>query len=186
MDKNRLVYKCYGFQIMNIYIEKYNFWAKDVKYLLQSYGFGEVWNHQGVENETVFLKIFKQRCMDIDIQLWSDEMKASRKLDTYATFKREFILEPYLTCIDKVIFKIALCKFRVSAHTLKIESGRRNNIPRAQRICEMCEGVHVEDEFHFLLVCPLYNDLRQKYIPRYYFNPPLVHKFRILISPIIP
>ena len=47
MDKDRLVYKCYDFQIKNIDVEKYNFWAKDVKYLLQSYGFGEVWNHQG-------------------------------------------------------------------------------------------------------------------------------------------
>ena len=82
MDKNRLVYKCYEFQLSKIHVNRYDFWAKNVKLLLQSYGFGEVWEHQGVGNEIVFLYIFKQRCIDIDIdiQQWSEDLSKSRKL----------------------------------------------------------------------------------------------------------
>ena len=35
---------------------------------LFSSGFGEVWLNQGVGHENVFLKVFKQRLIDMDMQ----------------------------------------------------------------------------------------------------------------------
>jgi len=35
----------------------------------------------------------------------------------------------------------------------------------------------LEDEYHFVLICPLYNDLRTTYIKKYYFRRPSVYKF---------
>ena len=133
-------------------------------------------------NETVFLKLFKQRCIDIDMQCWTNDLSNSSRLATYCIFKKELILEQYLTCVDKPIFRIALCKFRTSSHLLKIEVGRWNNIPKKDRICDFCNLNVIEDEFHFLLVCPKFIDLRMKYIPSYYFNPPVIYKFKTILS----
>ena len=179
---SRIVYKCYEFQVSNIDVARYKFWAKNVRFLLLSYGFGEVWEHQGVGNEAMFLKIFKQRCTDIDIQSWMEHVSQPGRLETYSTFKKELRMEPYLSLVEKPVFRLALCKFRVSAHCLKVETGRWNNIPRMERLCDLCTSKYIEDEFHFLLVCPKYSDLRAKYIPDYFHNPPVLFKFILLLS----
>ena len=43
-----------------------------------------------------------------------------------------------------------------------IEKGRYLNLERNQRVCSMCNLNDIEDEFHFILRCPAYNDLREK------------------------
>ena len=100
----------------------------------------------------------------------------------YSAFKKELRLEPYLLYLDNPVFRQALCKFRTSAHSLKIETGRWNKTPCCNRLCELCNLNQVEDEFHFLLVCSKYQDLRAKFIPLYYFNPPVMYKFSTLLS----
>ena len=48
---------------------------------------------------------------------------------------------------------------------LKIETGRhvRPKIPSDQRVCKLCTLNIVEDEIHFLIQCPVYQDIRDKY-----------------------
>ena len=41
--------------------------------------------------------------------------------------------------------------------------GRDTGIPRDERLCKLC-GLNEEDEKHFLLNCPVYKSLREKYI----------------------
>ena len=51
---------------------------------------------------------------------------------------------------------------------LNIECGRWKNVERNERLCELCSRINIydiEDEYHFLLCCHSYNDLRNKYIP---------------------
>ena len=45
--------------------------------------------------------------------------------------------------------------------------GRHNNIARAERVCRVCNMQQTESEYHFMLVCPAYRDLRVKFLPRY-------------------
>ncbi len=80
------------------------------------------------------------------------------KLLTYKTFKRGFRLENYLLTLEKHGHKIALTKFRISSHNLHIERGRyeRQKLEPYQRLCVYCDMQTVENEFHFLLECPLY------------------------------
>ena len=35
------------------------------------------------------------------------------------------------------------------------------NVERNERLCLMCNLYIIEDEIHFILICPLYNDLRE-------------------------
>jgi hypothetical protein len=50
--------------------------------------------------------------------------------------------------------------FRISAHYLEIEQGRYINIPAEARLCPHCDQNKVENEIHFLLECPKYQNLR--------------------------
>ena len=48
-------------------------------------------------------------------------------------------------------------------------------------VCERCNNNLVEDEYHFLLVCPLYSDIRKKHIPVFYWSPPTIIKFKQIL-----
>ena len=47
----------------------------------------------------------------------------------------------------------ALHKLDCLAHKFPIEQGRYKNIPREQRICNLCCNNRVGDEFHYLFIC---------------------------------
>ena len=57
-----------------------------------------------------------------------------------------------------------LAELRVSSHDLCIETGGHNNIDRRDRKCFMCNNNDIEDEYHFVLTCSLYDSLRKQYI----------------------
>ena len=63
-----------------------------------------------------------------------------------------------------------------------IEEGRYRNIDKNNRICPYCNMKLTEDEFHFLLVCPAYRDLRQSMLPKYYCRWPSKQEFKIFLS----
>ena len=59
----------------------------------------------------------------------------------------------------------------MSSHRLKVGTGRWQKpsaISFNERTCTLC--LKLEDEFHFLLECPLYKDLRKKYVKKYYWK----------------
>ena len=55
-------------------------------------------------------------------------------------YKNEFSYEKYLKVLDirKFRYTCIYVNFRVGAHELEIERGRYQNIPRRNRICELC------------------------------------------------
>jgi len=86
------------------------------------------------------------RYRDQFIQLWHSELnrqtskrgEAGNKLRIYRLLKFKFQLEGYLSQVKVAKYCTALTKLRVSCHRLQIE-----------------------DEVHFLCVCPAYNNLRE-------------------------
>ena len=101
----------------------------------------------------------------------------SNRLVTYSNIKFDFGLETYLQVIQSFKIRRALTRFRISSHSLAIETGRHHNKERSNRKCIYCNMNIIESEFHFMLICPLYADLRSKYLNRYYCRWPTVHKF---------
>ena len=75
--------------------------------------------------------------------------KPDSKLRTYAIFKKEKGQEKYLTEIKNKPLRKQVTRFRLSNHSLMIETGRHRNIPKEQRNCPFCED-QVENEVHFL------------------------------------
>ena len=81
----------------------------------------------------------------------------------YKTLKDSFVREPYLDNLNCFQLRKIVAKFRCSDHRLEIEIGRHKNIKVEERICQLCKG-NVETEIHFLQECPLYANLRTKYL----------------------
>ena len=72
--------------------------------------------------------------------------------------------------------------YRLSAHNLNIESGRYMNVERHLRFCNNCNLGEIDDEYHFILVCTSYSDIRTKYIKPYYWRHSSVFKLVKLLS----
>ena len=65
---------------------------------------------------------------------------------------------------------------------MAIERGRHQNVERRLRKCIYCDVNEIEDEFHFVIVCPKYTYLRNKYINKYYTNRLSMLKFVQLLN----
>ena len=72
-----------------------------------------------------------------------------------------------------------ISRFRLFSHSLSIETDRYHNIVQTNRLCPICH-TDIEDEFHFILKCPMYNDLRKLYIKPFYYERPSVFKLILL------
>ena len=108
--------------------------------------------------------------------------KRPSKLTTYNQIKRSFETEKYLTCVNNTKHRIALTRLRCSAHRLHIEVERFRNIERNERFCNKYNMQAIENEYHFLMVCPFYRDIRREVLPRYYCVWPTQHKFINLMT----
>ena len=75
-------------------------------------------------------------------------------------------------------FRFVLSRIRMSSHKLHIEAGRWHkpqSISLNERKCLNCNNI--EDEFHFILECTRYNEIRRKYIKKYFWRRPNIPKF---------
>jgi hypothetical protein len=155
-------------------------WAFQVKSLLSSLGMLDVWVDQ--DRIQPSFHAIRLRMHDQYKQKWVTDVNSASKLDSYRLFKYVHEYEHYLSAVLPTKFRTALVKFRVSSHALLIESGRYEGLDRTCRICKCCNLNCVENEYHFLLVCPAYIDLRRKYLSSYYCHWPTVFKFVHIMS----
>ena len=57
--------------------------------------------------------------------------------------------------------RTALTKFRTSAHQLRIETGRYQNLEENKRTCQLCTSNELESEIYFLIKCNFFEDKRK-------------------------
>ena len=79
----------------------------------------------------------------------------SKKLQFYSIFKHDFKISSYLDLTSNSTKRKDLMKIRINNHKLMIETGRYNQTPHNDRFCPVCNSGIIEDEFHFLLHCPM-------------------------------
>lgn len=122
-----------------------------------------------------------QRLKDQYMQDWTRLISESHKLSLFRNLNTDYRHAPYLNNVKIRKFRSALAKLRCSAHNLEVESGRYYNTPYENRICKICQ-LEVETEYHFIMKCTTFNDLRIKYLPSKYYNNPNMHKFHLLLN----
>ena len=85
-----------------------------------------------VENDSKqFLKEFRNAISNVYDEEWynlihNENSIHKNKLRTYCKFKTSNNLEDYVITVTNPYLRKDLTKFRISAHSLKIEKGRRN------------------------------------------------------------
>ena len=135
-------------------------WVTNLKQLLFSNSFGHVWISHEVGEEALFLGAFTLWLQDIARQNWRADLESSTKLITYNEYKSLLNIEKYLKVIHNYFICKQLAKLHTSNHDLMIEKGRHHGTEVANRTFEQCDMQQVEDEYHFLLQCPKYDDLQ--------------------------
>lgn len=146
----------------SLHNSKVQTWYSSAVFLLKSLGIDIERCNIYTENQLVGM--VKTRLIRQFKLYWNDERNksvSSGKLTTYFNIKKKFNLERYLL-LDNFNLRRAMCRLRISAHDLRIESGRyyKNKILRADRLCTRCDMNEVEDEFHFLTKCKLFEKER--------------------------
>lgn len=181
LPEDRYVKLCYN--MLMLYDENgYENWATYIRTNLYSNGFGYVWESQSVQNEKMFLSEYVTRLKDQYLQVWSDLCVNNNKLNKFYVFiKPTFGFEMYVNCLEFTKFKRCMANFRSSSHSLMIEKGRHIGLPRDERFCLYCKNI-VEDEYHFVFICPLYTELRNTYLPKKYFSVPTLNRFHNLMA----
>ncbi len=160
-------------------------WASLLRDMLCSYGFGDVWLNQGVGDIDNFMIVFKQRVKDVYNQTWHAKLEESRKAITYRNFMHCIKPQVYLTSVHNVKYRSALIKFRLRNTHLRVETGSWNGptaVAYHLRTCQFCNKNQLEDEYHFVMSCPLYSEIRRSYIPKFYRTNQSMYKFINLMS----
>ena len=152
-------------------------WTTNVKNLLQKSGFPDVWLFPTSVEVNKFINFLKTRLLDLYISEWREGMF----LRIYREMKQLFELSPYLLKMQNPKFRNIIAQLRLSSHQLAVEVGRYRNIQRSERECTLCNLGEIEDEFHFILVCPYYCDLRVQFIHNYFYTRPNVYKLITLL-----
>ena len=91
-------------------------------------------------------------------QAWLNTIQNGGKLRAYAIFKQNFSLENYL--LHETFVNRKISRLRTSSHKLAVETGRFNKTPVENRVCAFCNMGSVEDEFHLMMSCSVYENFR--------------------------
>jgi len=87
-----------------------------------------------------------------------------------------------MSCQSLRTFFISL---RMSVHLLRIQTGRsytNDNRPRNERYCMVCNSHDIENEYHFICICPCYSNFSKQYIDKKYYVKPSVYKYLQLLT----
>ena len=167
MNDDTLVKKTLNIVINNG--PEFSEWLATVKFLLKLLHLEEYFLDPTTISTDKFRTMCQSKIKHAFIEQWKIAISResfnngkSNKLRFYSQFKTSFEREPYLDSVNNFDIRKTLAKFRCSDHTLEIESGRHRNTNVNERICKIC-NTGIENEIHFLALCPLYKPLRNRY-----------------------
>lgn len=183
-SKNIILNSLYR-ESVQLCLNGYNSWANKIKNVLEENGFLDVWLHPEKYEPNTFICLFKQRLIDVFLHKWRGDINTSSKLiPVFSHLHNEFGMADYLNMLFNKTNRKCLTRLRMSSHNLFIETKRYgpNRTPRNERFCTLCDLHELEDEFHFVIKCSCYNDIRNQFLKRYYYCRPNMFKFIELIN----
>ncbi len=101
--------------------------------------------------------------MEKDVSHWENSVKDKCKLDFLTQVKSTLKAEPFVKLNIGRYERSLLAQLRYGILQIQLETGRYNNEKREDRLCRICNGGTIEDQFHFVLHCPAYNDKRNAF-----------------------
>ena len=113
---------------------------------------------------TGLLHTVRQHLESIYIAQWTLDIQSMPKLRTYKLLKEVFGVEGYVSSPMQKNYRSVIARMRMGVFPLHIETGRWRGLALSERLCNSCDMSVVEDEKHFLCVCPKHVNLRQELI----------------------
>ena len=152
-------------------------WASLLKATLEKVGFGYIWLQQYVDSEKKFISEFSQRIHDIFLQTCHGDIQSVSDNRLYKYLGPVAERPLYLSEIKENHIRTAISKLRLGSHNFMIERGRWQcpKIDLSARTCDVCE--ELEDEFHIILKCKRFSNLRTKYLPKLLTDRPSMYMF---------
>ena len=90
---------------------------------------------------------------------WLESMQSKPELRTYATFKKEYETETFIE-INLTSQRSYMAQFRCGILPLRMETGRFVGEEIEDCVCNLRNKNKIVDGLHFVLSCPLYDNLR--------------------------
>ena len=137
-------------------------WIWSVQNILNGAGFSYIWNAESLDLFT-FKENFSQRCNDIFLQNWQEDMQQNSQCSTYKLFKHYHEMEDYLVELADV-HKFSIAKFRTRTHHLPITRSRFKDYT-VDVTCPLCPSGDIGDECHYLFRCKFFEKQREKFLP---------------------
>ena len=156
-------------------------WNSYIRNILIDVGRHDIWLNQSNITSKHLNILVKQTLKDQYIQTWNSAMTNSCKGTIYRSFKTALTFEKYITVLPRNL-AFTLLKFRTSNTKFPIETGRWDNTLLEDRKCTLCDLNEVGSEEHYLLICPHFTVLRQRYIPRTLLSQPIDDAFARLMT----
>jgi hypothetical protein len=142
-------------------------WCSDVESILDQIGLKLVYD----EGIVCDLRECERRLRELLETEFLQDIQAKPKLRSYIKFKQNFATEPYISMGLSRERRSLLGQLRCGILPLEIERGRFRihkdkdtgqirKLKLEERICRMCSLGELEDELHFVCVCPKYEVCR--------------------------
>ena len=137
-------------------------WSKDIKLLFECINMGDLFTNLSkcdINQAIIKLEQYHE-------DNWKDVVNNKPKLRKYKKFKTSLDPANYLNLEFTKVWKVSFAQFRCGILQLRVENGRFCNLELGQRIWQMCDNA-IEDEFHFLCICPIYENLGENLYSSY-------------------
>ena len=159
---NRLVKMSPDRLTRQVFIAEYNSsnhnWSKEIKNILSTLDMMHIYENKLCCN----ISSCEEKLLLLAEDKWKLDTSRKPKLRTYTKFKNSFKTESY---ISKLVYKpdrSIVAKLRCGILQLHVETGRFTQTILENRLCNICNNNTIEDEFHFVCICPEYHNDRQK------------------------
>ena len=138
-------------------------WCKELYNIFSQIDMQHVFHNKTVCN----LDFCKEKLMELAQNDWKELILTKPKLRNYIKFKKELGIEKYVLNIRNKYERSVVAKLRCGILQLHVESGRFNQTNLENRTCNVCNNNVIEDEFHFVCICPEYSNAGTKLYYQY-------------------
>ena len=150
-------------QICNTMLIKGHPWISEIKTIFESINASDIFqNNVTIINFKSFCSYASDMMMKHYIyNEWLPMLSLKPKLDLYHQHKACYKQENYCKCALKCNQRSVLAELRLRVFLSNLELGHYNGTPRDERWCPVCESKQIENEFHILFHCPIYEKERK-------------------------
>ena len=155
-----------------------NMYITFIKNTLIEIGLPGVWENQNVTNMTkaCFKNYIKTTLQNQFIQKWQSTLDNESIYTIYRMSNVTFRQRPHIRILVNSC-SVPIIRFMTTNNNLPINTQRYEGIDRRERLCRKCELDVVGDEFHYIFVCPFFQQKRNELLPQTYIQRPNVSTF---------